>query len=102
MASTVLQVRIDESLRNKTEEIFKRLGLNMSTAVRLFLNRVVVENGIPFPMNITEQEPNKEQITFDPVAFMDNYIKGNRKEKTENKWNVIEYLENLTDSELLK
>ena len=99
MASTILQVRIDEALRKETEEIFKALGLNMSTGVRLFLNRVAVEKGLPFPMYLTEKKENEIEPSFDPVSFMDNYIKENSILKTENKWDVIEYLENLSDDD---
>lgn len=56
MASTILQVRIDDELREKSREIFSRLGLDMSSAVRLFLNRTVMENGIPFPMTLNDRE----------------------------------------------
>ena len=56
MASTILQVRIDDELREKSREIFSRLGLDMSSAVRLFLNRTVMENGIPFPMTLSNQD----------------------------------------------
>lgn len=68
MASTILQVRIDDSLRQQTNEIFHNLGLDMSSAVRLFLNRVVVEQGLPFSMNIRNEQP-----AFDPIAFLNDY-----------------------------
>lgn len=75
MASTVLQVRIDESLKKETEEIFRKIGLNMSAAVKLFLNRVAIEKGIPFSMNVLEND-NKEPV-FDPVSFIENRINKN-------------------------
>ena len=68
MASTILQVRIDDNLRKQTNEIFNNLGLDMSSAVRLFLNRVVVEQGLPFSMNL-----RKEQPEFDAIEFLKNY-----------------------------
>lgn len=49
MATTVLQVRIDNVLRSEANEILAELGLDMSTAVRLFLKRVVINQGLPFP-----------------------------------------------------
>ena len=67
MASTVLQVRIDDALRSQTSEIFRNLGLDMSAAVRLFLNRVVVEQGIPFSMNLRREASSG----FDPVGYLD-------------------------------
>lgn len=75
MASIVLQVRVDEKLKNETEEILNKIGLNMSNAVRLFLNRVKIEKGLPFPMHIIEKETKEEEPTFDPVEFMNRYIK---------------------------
>ena len=45
MASSVLQVRIDESVRKETENIFHSLGLTSSRAVKFFLNRVIIEQG---------------------------------------------------------
>lgn len=62
MASTILQVRIDNELREKSREIFSRLGLDMSSAVRLFLNRTVMENGIPFPMTLSNQDDKYSNI----------------------------------------
>lgn len=69
MAGSVLQVRIDEELRKETSEIFHNLGLDMSSAVRLFLNRVVVEQGLPFSMVLKKPE----EKSFDPVEFLTEY-----------------------------
>lgn len=68
MRSTVLQVRIDNELREQVSEIFQNLGLDMSSAVRLFLNRVIIEQGIPFPMALPE---NKKEM-FDPIFYLNN------------------------------
>ena len=43
MASSVIQVRINESLKTEATQIFHNLGLDMSSAIRLFLNRVILE-----------------------------------------------------------
>ena len=59
MASTVLQVRIDDELRKDASEIFRSLGLDMSSAVRLFLRRVVAEQGLPFKM-VIEKKADEE------------------------------------------
>lgn len=66
MASSILQVRIDENLRKQTTEIFNNLGLNMSSAIRLFLNRVIIAQGLPFSMTLENTEQN-----FDPVEYLD-------------------------------
>ena len=52
MASSLLQVRVDNSLKDKAAEVFENLGIDISTAVRMFLKRAVIENGIPFRMTL--------------------------------------------------
>ena len=52
MGTSLLQVRIDDSLKNQTAEIFDNLGIDTSTDIRMFLKRVVKENGIPFSMTL--------------------------------------------------
>jgi len=41
-------IRVDRDLKECAENLFSRMGLNMSTAVNAFLHKVVDENGIPF------------------------------------------------------
>lgn len=48
MATTNLNVRVDESLKKRAEELLNNLGMNMSTAVNVFLRQVVRVHGIPF------------------------------------------------------
>ncbi len=52
MATTLLQVRVDEALKNEAGRVFEDLGIDTSIAVRMFLKRVVMENGIPFRMTL--------------------------------------------------
>ena len=53
--STLIQVRVDDQLKFKASQIYEELGLDLSTAIRLFLKRSITENGIPFSMVL----PNK-------------------------------------------
>jgi len=61
MANTTnLNIRIDEKLKRDAEAIFSELGLNMSTALNLFLRYSVRYGGIPFELRI--DKPNKTTI----------------------------------------
>lgn len=51
----VLQVRVDDDLKNQAAEILDREGLDLSTAVRMFLKKVIVEQGFPFNKGIDEE-----------------------------------------------
>ncbi len=59
MANTTnLNIRVDEDLKRKAEAIFSELGLNMSTAMNIFLRYSVRYGGIPFDLRI--DKPNEE------------------------------------------
>ena len=52
MSSSLVQVRVDDKLKNEVSTIYNRLGMDLSTAVKIFLKRSVIENGMPFSMHI--------------------------------------------------
>lgn len=52
MATSLLQVRVEDSLKDEAAQVFERLGIDTSTAVRMFLKRAIMENGIPFKMTL--------------------------------------------------
>jgi len=54
MAATNIQVRIDPALKAQAEQLFSDIGLDMPTAIRLFLKQSVINNGIPFAL---ERDP---------------------------------------------
>ena len=47
MASTI-QVRVDDDLKAKSDSLFKDLGTDSTTAIRIFLTQAVAHNGFPF------------------------------------------------------
>ncbi|MBQ9828191.1 MAG: type II toxin-antitoxin system RelB/DinJ family antitoxin [Lachnospiraceae bacterium] len=54
MATSLLQVRVEDSLKEESAKIFEDLGIDISTAVRMFLKRAVKVKGIPFNMTLQE------------------------------------------------
>jgi DNA-damage-inducible protein J len=54
MAATNIQVRVDQALKAEAERLFADIGLDMPSAIRLFLKQSVLNNGIPFPL---ERDP---------------------------------------------
>lgn len=52
MASTNLNVRTDSEVKEAAERIFEALGLNMTTAVNVFLRQTIRENGLPFELKL--------------------------------------------------
>ena len=54
----MLQVRVDDETKNKASEIFNALGIDLSTAVRIFLLKCIAVGGLPFEMNINSSTVN--------------------------------------------
>lgn len=48
MASTVMQIRVDSEIKDKVSKLYNDLGLDLSTAVRLFFNKSLSVSNIPF------------------------------------------------------
>lgn len=47
-----ISVRIDDDLKKETEEVCNELGLNMTTAVTIFLKKLCREQRIPFEVSM--------------------------------------------------
>ncbi len=60
MATTNLNVRVDEDLKKNAEDLLNDLGMNMSTAINVFLRQLVRVHGIPF--EIKAEVPNAETL----------------------------------------
>ena len=56
MASTI-QVRVDDDLKKKSENLFKELGTDTTTAIRMYLTQAVAHNGFPFEINRISDNP---------------------------------------------
>lgn len=52
MASTNLNIRTDKEVKEAAEKIYSSLGLNMTTAINMFLRASIRERGIPFELKL--------------------------------------------------
>ena len=63
MAKTPTQIRIDANIKQQATDLFNNLGLDMSSAVNLFLHQCVLRGGLPF----TIEMPSYNQRTLDAM-----------------------------------
>ncbi len=53
MAKTVAtQIRIDIDVKKQATSLFKDLGMDMSSAVNIFLRQCILNNGLPFSVEL--------------------------------------------------
>lgn len=64
MATTNLNIRTDVEVKSAAEQLFSELGLNLTTAVNMFLRQAIRTGGIPFDVKINT--PN--EVTAAAIA----------------------------------
>jgi DNA-damage-inducible protein J len=55
-----LSVRMDKDLKEKAEALFSELGMNMTTALTVFVRQSVRQGKIPFEISLNK--PNEETL----------------------------------------
>lgn len=65
-----MYIRIEPSVKIKAEKILNDLGLSITEAVNLFLNQVVLHEGIPFKF----EKPGYNKKTINAMEDVQNGI----------------------------
>lgn len=69
---TQVNFRIEEDVKDKAEQVLKEMGLNMSTAITMFLVKVGREKRIPFEITANDpfySETNMERLRRSAVQM---------------------------------
>ena len=65
MAKVSTNITIDSDTKAKAQELFADFGLDLSTAINIFLRQAIRENAIPFP--ISRRMPSDASTPQDAV-----------------------------------
>ena len=58
----LVQVRTDDHLKKQAQKVLKQLGLDLSSAVNMYLYQIVATESIPFPIRtVNGFTPEQEQ-----------------------------------------
>ena len=60
-----LQIRIDDTLKKQADTLFSSLGLDTSTAIRIFLNASIENAGIPFSVRHKTIPDSLQEAIYD-------------------------------------
>lgn len=58
-ANANINIRVDGDIKSKAQDIFTALGLDMTSAVNIFLRQAIRKNGIPFELIAENPAPRK-------------------------------------------
>ena len=57
LADTSMTIRTNSKVKKQAQDVYSKLGIDMSTAINVFLRQSIRYKGFPF--DVTLQEPNK-------------------------------------------
>lgn len=57
---TTLNIRIDKKTKSSAFKVLSSIGLDMSSAIKVFLNQVIIEKGLPFKPSRTPKQIRAE------------------------------------------
>ena len=91
MATAPTQIRIDSTVKKQATALFNTLGMDMSSAVNIFLRQCILRGGLPFNVEV----PGYNQETLDAMAearaiSRDKNVKG---------YSDLEYLKKALDAD---
>ena len=76
--SSTIQIRIDDNLKKKSDSLFKELGTDTTSAIRMFLAQAVAVGGFPFTIKKHSTNPYEilsEEDILDKLEASRNHAK---------------------------
>ena len=73
---TTIQVRVDEKTKARARKIFGKMGLDVSSGIKLYLARVIQDECMPFtPRTENGYTPEQERKLIREVEWAEKYGK---------------------------
>lgn len=66
----MIQVRMDSALKDEASEVFEKMGMDMSTAVRMFFKAAVREQRLPFSTSVGAPAAREETEAEKLMGYM--------------------------------
>ncbi len=76
MATTKINVNTDVETKEQAQKLLHEMGLDMTTAINIYLKRIILEKGIPFEVSVKTPNPvtlsameEVEEMEKNPAAY---------------------------------
>ena len=63
-----IQIRTSEDMKRRASQLFEDLGLDLGTAINMFLSQSLREGGLPFRSRLSEFDREMEESEASPVT----------------------------------
>jgi len=74
-AMTSMTIRMNRNVKEESQKLFKELGLDMTTAINLFLRQSLLQGGLPFEVKLGD-DARKEKFMRGLLAAEDSPVYG--------------------------
>lgn len=54
MSKTSISIRLDSEVKEQAQQVFNNLGMDMTTAINIFLRQAIQYQGLPFDVRLDE------------------------------------------------
>ncbi len=65
LKTTNFSVRMDSDIKKKSEYVYGRLGINLTTAINVFLRQSIRAGGFPFDVRIKDENDDNINLNSD-------------------------------------
>ena len=63
MSKTSMSIRLDSEVKEQAQQVFSNLGMDMTTAINIFLRQAIQYQGLPFDVILDENRKLLEVLT---------------------------------------
>ena len=63
MSKTSMSIRLDSEVKEQAQQVFSNLGIDMTTAINIFLRQAIQYQGLPFDVRLDENRKLLEVLT---------------------------------------
>ena len=56
MPKTSMSIRLDSEVKEQAQQVFNHLGMDMTTAINIFLRQAIQYQGLPFDVRLDENQ----------------------------------------------
>ena len=85
MATSIIQIRTDAEVKKQAKALFEELGLDLSTAINIFLKKCIKEEGIPYALKNSKRNKESEKALKEVDEMIKNNFENVKKYKETNK-----------------
>ncbi len=63
MSKTSMSIRLDSEVKEQAQQVFNNLGMDMTTAINIFLRQAIQYQGLPFDVRLDENRQLLQVLT---------------------------------------